>query len=182
MSLSDVVDEEDREMLWLQVYTTPPGRPALNLDALIYLETTSDQIRIFETVDDYQRLHAEFTEVGETVPGWASLADDLVFHGRSLAGLHRDIARLDLFEIALAAEIYRAEHGDWPADLQALQATLGYDLPEDPFAGESYHYRREQQGYVLWSLGTDLDDDGGHDQYDPGYGHENFDIVWRVAR
>jgi hypothetical protein len=102
----------------------------------------------------------------------------------ALAADKRDvgIARADLFEIALAAEIHRAEHGEWPESLSALQTTLSHDLPEDPFAQAPYHYRREQRGYVLWSLGRDLDDDGGHGPRDPGYSHDNCDIVWRVAR
>ena len=101
---------------------------------------------------------------------------------RSLDKRDQAVTNLDLYQIALLAEVFHAEHGEWPFDLQQLQDALGRELPEDPFAGGPYHYRRESDGFLVWGLGTDLDDDGGHGPYDPGYEWDNSDIIWRVAR
>ncbi|HLJ57486.1 MAG TPA: hypothetical protein VKT77_20780 [Chthonomonadaceae bacterium] len=39
--------------------------------------------------------------------------------------------------------------------------------PHDPFTSQPLHYRRDGQGFVLYSVGQDLKDDGGNDTPPP---------------
>ena len=59
-------------------------------------------------------------------------------------------------------------------------------VPLDRFSGEPLRYRREGGGYVLYSVASDLDDDGGSAQrqvQDRRRGwHLDGDMVWRVER
>ena len=63
-------------------------------------------------------------------------------------------------QIALALTAYRAEKGRYPDDLQALRAA-GWDLPMDPFTQQDFRHRREEEGFVVWSLGPNMADEGG---------------------
>ena len=56
-------------------------------------------------------------------------------------------------EIALALEIYRREHGEFPERLEALTPDILETLPLDPFSGEDFLYERERG--VVRSVGTD---------------------------
>jgi hypothetical protein len=76
--------------------------------------------------------------------------------------------------IGLKALGYKQKHGTFPPDLQALGAQ---DLV-DPFTGKPLIYRPEPNGFLLYSAGPDLTDDGGAD-YD--YKKTKGDIVWRYV-
>ena len=64
--------------------------------------------------------------------------------------------------LVAALEVYALENGAYPDSLDGLVA-LGYVtvLPEDPFSGQSFGYAPSGSGYVLWSAGPDMQDDGG---------------------
>ncbi len=174
--------EPNAYQLLAALYGTPLGRPLLSSDQIIYLQMMRRRIELVENAapKDRERL-AE--DVEENVPQMAIISRILVpVFARAVQKRDDAIARLDVFEIALAAEIFHAERGEWPFDLQQLQDTLSYELPQDPFAQGPYHYRREKDGFVVWGLGKDSDDDGGHGPRDPGYNWDNYDIVWKVKR
>jgi hypothetical protein len=57
---------------------------------------------------------------------------------------------------------YRQEKGDYPSNLNELVAAGYLDkLPIDPYSGGPMVYRRTDGGFLLYSLGKDLKDDGG---------------------
>jgi hypothetical protein len=88
--------------------------------------------------------------------------------GRSLEGDAASIVGL----LGLKAVGHKQKHGIFPPDLQALGAQ---DLV-DPFTGKPLVYRPEPDGFLLYSVGPDLTDDGGL-----GYDSKERkgDIVWR---
>ena len=58
------------------------------------------------------------------------------------------------------------------------------EVPKDFFNdGGELHYRRQDQGYVLYSVGVNKKDDGGrgYDEYNPA-GKQCDDIVVRVPK
>jgi hypothetical protein len=64
--------------------------------------------------------------------------------------------------IACALELYRRKHGQYPEQLEELIPEFFMALPNDPSGGKSFRYRRdENEGYLLYSIGTDEQDDGG---------------------
>ena len=88
-------------------------------------------------------------------------------------------AEVDLWRLALALRKYQAARGQYPASLDQL----GPPVLQDPFSGKPYVYRREGEGFVVYSFGPDMKDDGGKSQGDAqGKYHEEGDIVWRGER
>jgi len=83
-------------------------------------------------------------------------------------------AQVDLTRLGLLIELHHAEHGAWPEDLALLAPELGGQVPLDPFSGQPYRYQPTAEGFTLYSLGSNLEDNGGrHDRGGEG------DIVWR---
>lgn len=78
----------------------------------------------------------------------------------------------------IALEI--AHDGHAPRSLDSLRPALGEDCIEDAFSGSTFRYARTGDGFVLYSLGRDLDDDGGVPQHPMGTGFEG-DLVWRTG-
>ena len=93
-----------------------------------------------------------------------------------LTGYWERVVQQDaLIRVALALAVHKAEQGAYPASLAALAPGYIKAVPADRFSGEPLRYRREDGGYVLYSVGVDLDDDGGEERWD-----DDGDIVVRV--
>jgi len=73
----------------------------------------------------------------------------------------RGQARFELAKLGFALAAYRAEHGEWPEKLEALVPDYLAELPDDPFTDRPFHYRREGEGFLLYSVGPNLRDNGG---------------------
>ena len=89
-----------------------------------------------------------------------------------------------LLRIGVALAGYRHEHGAYPAKLDALVPGWFKEIPGDLFSGKPPIYRRTATGYLLYSVGVDGQDDGGHDPNDvcPEDGKvAGSDIVLRVG-
>jgi len=69
-----------------------------------------------------------------------------------------------LFEtarIGMACKIYRDLNGDFPEELSELSPEILEEIPMDPFTGKSYVYRKEDSGFMVYSVGSNQRDDGG---------------------
>ena len=87
------------------------------------------------------------------------------------------LARLRLGLTAVALEQFRAAHDNqYPADLTALTPVYLTATPLDPFVGLPLRYRKQGDGYVLYSIGSDLNDDSGARKTG-----KNGDIVFTVV-
>ncbi|MDX2119364.1 MAG: hypothetical protein SFY96_14400 [Planctomycetota bacterium] len=71
-------------------------------------------------------------------------------------GMKRDVA---VTCVALAG--YRARHGAWPAALDELVPSYLPRVPLDPFDGKPLRYRLKDGKPLLYSIGADLEDNGG---------------------
>ncbi len=75
----------------------------------------------------------------------------------------RSVAQLRCAIVALAAERHRRERGAWPAKGADL---VGKGLlkawPEDPYDGALLRFKRLADSVVIYSIGPDGKDDGGH--------------------
>ena len=66
----------------------------------------------------------------------------------------------------LALHRYRRRHGDWPANLSQLVPDLLPTIPVDYMDGQPLRYtRKENGGFLLYSVGKDLHDAGGNPQF-----------------
>lgn len=71
-------------------------------------------------------------------------------------------ADLDALVATIAAIRYRAERGEYPDSLvQLVKAGFLRQTPRDPYSDDSLIYRRDENGFLLYSRGVDFDDDGG---------------------
>lgn len=91
-------------------------------------------------------------------------------------GFDRMVARSDFMHVAAQLRAWKVRHGSYPDTLDAL--TSATPLPLDPFSGDPYHYRREGDGFVLYSVGLNRKDDGGV----KGEKRDEGDVVWTCVR
>jgi hypothetical protein len=68
--------------------------------------------------------------------------------------------------IGLACRIFKSRTGEYPDDLDALVPDILSELPVDPFTGKPLVYRREGKGFIVYSLGSNLKDDGGRNTWE----------------
>lgn len=110
--------------------------------------------------------------------GLGMLTEDAAFRG--VDSLFRTRARLRITRAALALERYRARHGRLPETLRDLEAK-DHDLErQDPFDGQPIRYLHDEQGYLLYSVGHNLKDDGGVHYRKRTEQLERGDIVFTV--
>lgn len=71
------------------------------------------------------------------------------------------IANLDILKISLGLRIYKNEYGEYPENLAYLIDKVFPSLPEDPFTGKNYIYKRQGEGFLIYSIGENGKDDKG---------------------
>jgi len=103
--------------------------------------------------------------------GW-DLRDESFFQVADEVRMERSLV---LVGMALAA--YRAERGEYPAALSDLSPAYLKAVPPDIFTDKPLKYRRVGAGCIVYSLGSDMKDDGG--KQDNGLGP---DLVVEVKR
>lgn len=87
------------------------------------------------------------------------------------------LAHLRIAQTAVALERFRAGgRGAYPNSLNELAPKILESVPADPFDGKPLRYRKFGEGYVLYSVGPDLKDDGGARR--PG----SDDLLFYVAK
>jgi len=87
-------------------------------------------------------------------------------------------AQLGNAEIALACHLYRTKYKVFPDSLEKLTPQFLKKLSLDPFTGKDYIYRKKDNGFVVYSVGDNLKDDGGVPQSGEKGKQADFDIVW----
>ena len=92
-----------------------------------------------------------------------------------------DIARLRAARTALAVERHRRTRGLLPEKLADLVPEFIDAIPIDPFNGEPLRYKKLAEGYVVYSVGVDGEDDGGSGDREAESGRRR-DITFTVAR
>jgi GYF domain 2 len=90
---------------------------------------------------------------------------------REAAGL----ARLRLAQTAVALERFRAANNHFPDSPNELAPKFLAAVPNDPFDGQPLRYRKSVEGFLLYSVGPDLKDDGGARK--PGSDDLSFVVV-----
>ncbi len=81
----------------------------------------------------------------------------------------RNLTCQGMTQVVFALAAYRADRGAYPADLGALVHKYLPAMPEDPFSAGPLHYKREEAGFLLYSVGPNGKDDGGRSSLDqPG--------------
>jgi len=71
------------------------------------------------------------------------------------------LGKRDAALVILALELYRRHHGGWPETLEDLTPQLLPAVPMDRYDGQPLRYRVVEGRPLLYSIGSDGDDDGG---------------------
>lgn len=161
-------------------------RPLHKLDYATYLDVTRERILLvqqerssFETSQKISKLEDRLIE---RIP-WYAAASAALIPSTTRIYLQDALteARLELASVALAANAYRAKSGDWPDRLEYLVPQYIGEIPRDPFINDSIRYLRQENRVLLYSVGPDMQDDGGEpmertDRPDSG------DVLWLLER
>jgi hypothetical protein len=169
----------------------------LNNDERVYLRVMREQMEALELPWPEAKQRAEaITDRFLGAPDWVYLTADAVIPvlGRLAEACRLADGRRDVCRIGLALRAYQAEHGRYPDSLEEL-AAAGWEVPRDSFTDEPYRYRREGDGFIVWGVGPDLDDDGGKpfkpsssrtayeaDSEEAREARRDYDIVFRCSR
>jgi len=124
----------------LDVYRNP-FKMQTGLVKLFQRAGTADPQRLAQLISECESSASGISPVGkfvETTRAWAILA-----------------------RLSAALAVYRAEHGRYPDKLDALAPGLIQAVPGDPFNDKPLTYRLTDKGYILYSVGKDMKDDGG---------------------
>jgi len=70
-------------------------------------------------------------------------------------------------------------HEQYPETLSQLVPEFLDKLPTDPSSGKPLVYRRDGCGFIVYSVGPNMKDDGGKE---PAKDADTEDIVWKCAR
>jgi hypothetical protein len=90
----------------------------------------------------------------------------------------RAVTDVHLTRAGLALLQYQQAHGAFPETLEAL----GVEGLTDPYTGKSLFYRPEGEGFIVYSVGQDRQDNGGTPKAkweDTRRRHDPYDEVWR---
>lgn len=145
-----------------------------------YLQTVAKMISLvkrpyWETGEELKGFDKEMQKLPQEK---ALLAQILV---PALFRAYKQEARIDAqlvnAEIALACHIYKAKYKDYPDSLDKLTPEILPSLLLDPFTGKNYIYKRKNRGFIVYSVGDNLKDDGGKFQRKMRW-EGDFDIVW----
>lgn len=102
---------------------------------------------------------------------------------RALNADARDLAMQRMARMALAVERYRIAKGALPAQLTDLVPQFLPELFQDPFDGQPLRYKRTPDGYMLYTIGDDRQDDGGEEKpKNSGKGARGRDFAFHVVK
>jgi hypothetical protein len=109
-----------------------------------------------------------------STPGIYLLSYELQYHEYCedfRTAVEKASATRRLMRLGLALFRHQLEHGEFPEDPLPEFALL-----PDPFTGEAFRYRRTAEGFILYSVGPNLLDEGGETSKRPGSGPD--DVSW----
>ncbi len=158
--------ETPRQKLILRFYSSWLGRPILKKCIAYGLRVKRDYIRCYKLpYHEAREAQAKWLSTYRSRrPPWYCyfVNHEWVSRFAFLAGDRTEceaIARI--WQLALAIRIYGEEKGSHPESLKELCPTILERLPKDPFSGGDFLYRHEKPGFMVYSVGENLKDDGG---------------------
>lgn len=172
-----------------------PFRPVLELfeaaglvdaDAIIYLDIMEEYIKsvrfpLHKRLDAVKAVDAKLRSKSKIHILLHSLMPAL---SRITTIDLRNIAQLRTARVALAIERYRLAAVKLPDALTDLVPAYLDSVPADPFDSNELRYRKLEPGFVVYSIGEDLSDDGGKERKRHGKRSEeskNWDVTFIVA-
>ncbi|MCE5313718.1 MAG: hypothetical protein ABFD49_10865 [Armatimonadota bacterium] len=164
---------------WTRWIGSYPMRPMLYLDELTYMRLMN------ESISNCSRAYRDlkFKYSGNRVLFYAPVTNMLhPVYSRVMASRDIGVAMIAISRMALALASYKNKFGIYPQSIDELQSKLGQKTPDDPFTGQQLVYKIQNAGYMLYSVGDDMKDDGGRTEIVPNGSKSECDIVLVVTR
>ncbi|MGI8978155.1 MAG: hypothetical protein ACR2FY_02905 [Pirellulaceae bacterium] len=83
-------------------------------------------------------------------------------YSQAVGAFARSAAQRDCADAAIAAELYRRKHGQWPARLEDLVPEFLPAAPIDPFTNTALVMKSSGESCKVYSTGPDVADNGGN--------------------
>jgi hypothetical protein len=156
-----------------------------DMDAMIYLDFINEYIEITKLPLHQRQKASDALEARLT-----SISNIHVLLHILMPSLSR-IATIEIREIAglraartgLAVERYRLANGKLPDSLAELVPAYLESVPKDPFDDNELRYKKLENGFVVYSIGDDLSDDGGKERERSSTKEaSNWDVTFIVER
>ncbi len=142
-------------------------RPATKADVL-WAQKMFDKVESASLLPYYEikESHKDITEDIESIP-WSFRLSKLWFPNFSSAWLKEAIleAIMETEKIALACKIYKNQEGIFPDTIAALIPDILEKEPVDPFTGDPFIYKLQEDGFIVYSVGSNEKDDEGRATY-----------------
>jgi hypothetical protein len=157
----------------------PFARPFLKKDKAAYLRLMAGFLDSLKT-PPHQRPAFDLGAQVRALPVYCVLTR-MVMPALDRTGVEdaRHRARLDTCLLGVALKLFKAKRGAYPDQLAQLMPECLAKLPDDPFSGQPYRYVKKGDGFVVYSLGSNRQDDGGVE--DPK-NRDKGDIVFEVTK
>jgi len=157
------------------------GRPLFRRDEIFALSAMQRMIDLAKL--PYHQAKADLAKIDQDILNAPFYRIITRFFFPALLSGHRqearNEARIGLAQLALALKIYKAGKGEYPDALAELVPDILPQLPQDPFTGKDFIYKKEGKGFLIYSLGENTKDEGGKWDEKKRYQH---DIPWRCKR
>ena len=154
----DVLDYNlgDRIFFWVM-------RPATKAD-ILWAQKMFDKVGSASLLPYYEikESHKDITQDIESIP-WTFRLSGGLFPNFSSTWLKEAIleALMGTGQIALACKIHRSLEGRFPENISQLVPDILPEEPLDPFTGKPFIYKLMEDGFVVYSVGSNEKDDGG---------------------
>ena len=142
-------------------------RPVIKAETLWalkkYDDVESQSLLPFYKVKEFQR---EFDQEVESIPWYYYVAKNVFpnFHAMWLKEAILE-AVMGGGQIALACKIYKEREGNFPENIAELIPGILAEEPVDPFTGDPFIYKLQENGFVVYSVGSNEKDDEGRATY-----------------
>jgi hypothetical protein len=136
-----------------------------------------------------------YYRAGEALTAYAEGTKQLPWHAvisrQMLPNIHQTCLKQAILEAliltsrtGLACRVFKARTGRYPDSLDELVPGLVPAVPIDPFSGDPLVYRRDGEGFVVYSLGSNQKDDGGRSTWmiNRLVTEKDDDWTWRETR
>lgn len=158
----------------------------MDKEAVIFLDLEKEYIDAFELPAYKQIVAFEAIQVKvDALPRvYLFLHNLMPAYSRVIVLNIRNIAHLRTAQTALAVQRYRLNNGRLPDSLDKLVPDYLKSVPLDPFDGKEIRYKKLERGFVIYSIGEDMKDDGGKEQpkdKKQGAGN-NWDITFIIEK
>ncbi len=156
-------------------------------DAVIYLDLMGGYLKAFQLPlhERQKAVEAVEAKLQSTSKAHILLHMTMPALSRITTLETRVIAHLRTAQVALAIQRYRLAAGELPDKLADLAPAYLETVPSDPFDGNNLRYRKLDPGFVVYSIGEDLSDDGGAEKLPrkpKGGKFPNWDVTFIVER